>query len=261
MPSLWKSWIARAARRIGLDIKRWYPLTRDQIERDDPVLSLKSLFQRNSVTPRVILDVGANRGDYTSRFCTLFPEASVYCFEPTPDVYKALRERFADDGRVQVFELAVSDVDESVFFNIGSDPAWNSLLDTGASGMAPHPKRSIEVRATRLDTFARNQDLESIDLLKLDIQGAELRALRGALGLLAAGRISTVLLEVNFAELYAKQADFQSLSRLMFDNNYWMQGIYQAAMSSGVLRSADVVFAHSRLDKQHVENLLRESSN
>ncbi len=246
MPNALKRSVALLGRAMGYEIKRWRHPSPAQIDRDDPLLNVRSFFERHGVTPQLILDVGANRGTYADACLELFPSASVVCFEPTPDLHAALRAKYEGNPRVRIIPVAVTERDEAITFHVRSEDVWNSILASGDSGIAPGSVKQVQVQGETLDTVAARESMPAVDLLKLDIQGAELMALRGAQGLLAAGRISMVQLEMNFQQLYAQQADLESVSRLMFRNGYWLMGVYQATTLNGMLASTDIVFAHGR---------------
>jgi FkbM family methyltransferase len=246
MPNALKRSVALFGRAMGYEIKRWRHPSREQLERDDPLLNIRAFFQRHAVTPQLVLDVGANRGTYGDQCLELFPAARVICFEPTPDLHAALAARYEGNPRARVLPVAVTETDGPLTFHVRSDDVWNSILANGDSGITPGGARQVAVEGVKLDTLAARESLGQIDLLKLDIQGAELMALRGARELLAGGRIGIVQTEINFQRLYAGQADLEGVSRLMHGHGYWLQGIYQGSTLNGMLSSADLVFAHAR---------------
>ena len=246
MPNALKRTISNLSRSLGYEIKRWRHPTQAQVDQHDPLLNIRAFFQSHSITPRVVLDVGANQGDYADHCLRLFPASSVYCFEPTPAVLERLRNRFASNPRVKIIEAAVVESDAPVTFHLRGEDVWNSVLADGQSGIAPGATQRVEVRGIKLDTFAAEQGIGQVDLLKLDIQGAEHKALLGAGQLLRDGRMALVQMEMNFQNLYSGQADFQTVSKLMFQNGYWPVGLYQPSMLNGLLCAIELVFAHSR---------------
>jgi len=86
---------------------------------------------------------------------------------------------------------------------------------------------TIDVEAVTLDDFCAVEKIQRIDILKMDIQGAELLALRGATGLFAAQAIDLVFTEVLFAPLYAEQGNFHELCAWLHARSYQLFGIYQ----------------------------------
>ena len=150
-------------------------------------------YQQALTQPRapVIFDVGAHIGQVASDYRRLFPEATIHAFEPFPASSAQLKERFRDDQRVFVHELAVSDSCAILNFNSNAVSATNSLLNTdsranenwGAGTVVTD--RKVQVMSTTIDSFCDQYKIEAIDILKLDIQGAELAALRGAANMLS----------------------------------------------------------------------------
>ena len=247
MPHPIKYYISNLSRSMGYEIKRWRHPTQAQVDAQDPLLNIRSFLEQKRVSPKVVFDVGANQGDYAAQCLQLFPAARVFCFEPTPAVLQTLKQRHGADARVTIVEGAVMEADAPVTLNVRTDHVWNSVLSNGEAGIAPGAMSQVQVKGLRLDSFAAQNSIDHVDLLKLDIQGAELKALAGAEGLLRDGKISVVQLEMNFQNLYAGQADLQSVSQLMFRHGYWLQGVYSPSMLNGLLCSIEVVFAHSKL--------------
>jgi hypothetical protein len=101
----------------------------------------------------------------------------------------------------------------------------------------------ISVETTTLDTFCAQQHLNRIQVLKMDIQGAELKALRGAAGLLDRQAIDLVYTEMNFGHLYEGQGTFHDVSQLLSTYRYSLYGLYNIAYAaSGPIGWADAIF-------------------
>lgn len=140
---------------------------------------------RKLLGPRKIstcVDIGANVGSYTSELLRQFPDAQVYSFEPSETNVAKLRARFSDMARVHLVPCAVSDCEGEA----------NLYSNEPGSGLASLLKRDLDyldisfdefelVRTLRFDDFW-HQEMKStpIDILKLDIEGMELSALKGA---------------------------------------------------------------------------------
>ncbi len=136
--------------------------------------------------PAVVFDVGANIGLVTSRIIRLFPSARVHAFEPTPDTARVLRQRLGEQNRVVLNELAIAEVNGSLSFNVDNKThggGSNSLMEHSedfATRARVDRYEPIEVPVTTLDHYSSTSGIDHIDVLKLDIEGAELRALRGS---------------------------------------------------------------------------------
>jgi FkbM family methyltransferase len=136
---------------------------------------------------RPAFDVGANSGVYTSRLAALVPE--VLAIEPNPDLCNVLRR--AGYRNVRVVEAAISDRSgrAKLFIPIRED--GNRSLPCATLEPTDQLRRSdeLEVRVTTLDEFADS----SPGFVKIDIEGHEIAALRGAQGLVSAHRPNVVV--------------------------------------------------------------------
>ena len=125
-----------------------------------------------------VLDVGANIGIYTEFLAKLVGSSGrVVAFEPEQQNVERLRTATQAYRQVEVVHAAVSDVSGSLKLYVADD------LNVDHRSYAPAEERAcVEVRAVSIDDFVAAQD--HVDLIKMDIQGAELAALRGARRLL-----------------------------------------------------------------------------
>ena len=134
----------------------------------------------------VVFDVGANRGIFTALMSNLVgPSGRVHAFEPSSDTCRLLHATLADRARdpanVVVNVSAVGTED-------GVATLYTPQLDHGQASLKTHNTgswsahaavRSTEVRVAALDTYSTGQALSRIDVVKMDVEGAELPALRG----------------------------------------------------------------------------------
>lgn len=122
------------------------------------------------------VDVGAHIGSTLAELCRLAPGGSHHAFEPVPYKARWLRRKFPS---VTVVEAATSDENGVArFFDAVDRPGFSSLQRP----VGDHRIRNYEVEVVRLDDELA--ELERIDLLKIDVEGAELPTLRGANDLL-----------------------------------------------------------------------------
>ena len=151
---------------------------------------------------KVVFDVGANAGIYSLAALDAEPAAEAHAFEPTPEIAAALRRTAEINGlsRLIVHEAAVSNYDGLAILrrcgeSQGGNEGMNFIVRDGGPGTDDGAERAPVVK---LDTLCRERGIERIDLMKLDVQGAEGDALEGAASLLARGAIGTVFMELNF---------------------------------------------------------------
>lgn len=159
-----------------------------------------------------VLDVGANIGLYTlSVAARVGPQGHVLAFEPDPAAARRLRENVALNafGNVTVVEAAATDACGTLPLHRAGDSECSSLFDSGLAASAS------AVRVTTIDTEVERAGLARVDLLKLDVEGAELHALRGAQRLLTGPDPPPLLVEANPITLRAAGASALALRRLL----------------------------------------------
>lgn len=154
---------------------------------------------RRQLPHPVILDVGANRGQYATLARSIFPAAKIYSFEPSPSAFRQL-EALAPSLTITAIPAAVGATDGSItLFDFTSAPG--SECATVMPGMLEEiyglPSTATVVDLTTLDSFLANAGLSHIDLLKIDVEGFELEVLQGAKNALGRGQIDHIQLEFN----------------------------------------------------------------
>jgi len=155
-----------------------------------------------------VIDVGANLGWFTLLSAALVgEEGRVIALEPEPHTFSFLKRSIERNHFANVLPLkqVASDLDGTrTLFLHQDDTLGNSIVrDFGSGG--------TEVSSTKLDTLARNYGLDTIDLVKVDAEGAEPEVISGMQRLIAEGRVSRMILEWNPKEWTPHQAICQML--------------------------------------------------
>jgi FkbM family methyltransferase len=133
----------------------------------------------------LIFDIGANVGAYCVPIGRRFPGARIVAFEPIPlnaalIEVSLLANRIAN---VDVVRACVTDTPGSVEFSVSEDSAYSSIVPTHRK---PEAAR-IVCRSVSLDAFMRERDLPAPDVVKIDVEGAELQVLQGAQAMFGSG--------------------------------------------------------------------------
>ena len=134
--------------------------------------------------------------------------------------------------------------------NINNNDATSSLLPRTKSGRRyfsknADAKTTLEVEATSIDEFMKKNEIEHIDILKFDIQGGELMALKGAQNALDSNRISIIYTEALFVPHYENNPLLHDIWSYLarFDYSFFdIYDLYRA--TNGQLRFADVIFVN-----------------
>ena len=137
-------------------------------------------------SPKLVFDIGANKGYWTKFILDLHPGTVVHAFEPQPSCALVLGQRYKENHNVFIHRNAVSNVENMrpLFFdNEGSGLA--SLSRRNLEHVGIDFSKSIEVIAVVLDNFVVERCIGQIDILKVDVEGHELAVFEGMTQVLA----------------------------------------------------------------------------
>jgi FkbM family methyltransferase len=168
---------------------------------------LSAILEHLPESGGTFVDVGANVGLIALPVSAARPDVQVHAVEAHPGNADALRRSVElNDANVTVHETAISDQPGVVHLDV-SEEAARFHITSDDSGIA--------VPASTLDALASQANLEHIDVLKLDIEGAEVAALTGAASLLERGAIACVVCEVIDAHLQRAGASSGELDQIL----------------------------------------------
>jgi FkbM family methyltransferase len=161
-------------------------------------------------------DVGANVGTWSEQVLHRCPNlCSLSCFEPSETATSRLAAAIGEDPRVRVVRVAVSDEEGlSPFYEPSEASPTSSLVSDINRGADEHivPVVTIDQEMNRLS-------LEHLDLLKIDAEGYDLHALRGAQNALSRQAISFIQFEYNRAWMFVGST-LQAAARLLDAYDY-----------------------------------------
>ena len=178
----------RAARPLALQLLR-HTGTFDVTWR-----SLRKLRDRG-LKVQFAVDGGAATGEWTLAFKKLYRDAQVLCIEPRDSAQADLQALSKKLSGIHIAQTLVGDKEGEISFNESEDQS--SVLAHSSGKTFGTPKT---IAMTTLDKLVTARSLPLPDLIKLDLQGAELMCLRGAAKCLE--HAQAVILEVNFIPLY-----------------------------------------------------------
>ncbi len=195
----------------------------------DPYRVMARLLAGQRVT--AILDAGAGHGRVSRRLLALFPEARVFAFEPNPAYRQTLAALAERNPRFTPLFAALAARYGEADLRVMCSPGNTSLFRPGSSLQAVDPEgarleRVIRVGTVSLDRWAEEQAAPPMQILKFDIQGAELEALKGAAGIL---RETVVLVysEVFFNPLYRGGALFADIDGFLREHGFVLHDLYK----------------------------------
>ena len=209
----------------------------------------------------VIVEIGAHYGEDSLRFKHIFPDASLHCFEPDPRNISIFKKH-VHLNKVFLYELALSNTngeknfyqsfDEDKVYNVPDKYDWISLEDynllklnnSGSSSLKKGYQKTLSekilVRTERFDDWAKNHNIGLIDLVWIDVQGAEGDVIDG---------MGEKIKSINYVWIeYGEKSYEDSLSReetlaLLRD-----KGFYLVNHLSSKNQSGDLLFSRKKIN-------------
>lgn len=193
-------------------------------EHETPALALRLC----GVAHPVIVDGGANKGFFVDAVFKIAPESRFLCFEPDPPLAMNLRNKFTGNQRVQIVQAALGSASGTATLNINQSRACNSLMSSagntaGELGNFMTTVDRIEVELISLDRAMGESRLPPCDILKLDLQGYELQALKGAGETLKT--VSVVIVELWYAPVYTNAVTYLQICDLLEKSGFSLYSI------------------------------------
>jgi FkbM family methyltransferase len=183
---------------VGRSFNRLYENRNHDIHTNGEVWLVKRVAQ---TSPRTIFDVGANTGKYCNELLKYCPGATIYCFEPVSKTFTLLQSAVKSD-KVMFVQKGLFSEDKKLTINLYPSHTHASLFELKA---VPYQSVGTEViDLVRGDKFIDEQSIKNIDLLKLDIEGAELGALTGLERSFREKKIRVVQFEYGYINITTK---------------------------------------------------------
>jgi FkbM family methyltransferase len=196
----------------------------------------------------VIVDGGANNGSTTEIFLQSYRSPIIHAFEPIPELVNLLNKKFRERDNVFIHGAAIGSEEKTISFNILNNLVSSSVLNPSELKKSIHGDRVgirqvVQVPQVRLDRILG--DVKEIDLLKLDLQGYELEALKGCGSLLE--RVKVVVTEIEFIALYKNQPLFGDVDVFLRGNGFNLYNLYDLyTQENGQLTAGDAVYINSK---------------
>jgi len=204
----------------------------------------------------VVFDVGANEGLISLTYQKYFTRLKLFAFEPFPDSYNRLKATSEIARYICPLNLAVSNYTGKKKFFCNSNNETNSLLESCKLNSEIDDLiktvNTIEVDTITIDDVVKQYGISQIDVLKMDIQGGELDALKGAVETLRRGRVSIIYIEIEFVHIYENQPLFLDIANFLNNYNFGLYSFYNFNYIKGQLAWADALFINKNIFKDEV---------
>lgn len=214
------NWIPAKKVRINIDdVSLYIPVEIDYLllVKSDWETKERKFVSNLPMNKGVIIDVGANIGHYTNLLAKKYPRNKVYAIEASSTIFQNLKLNCELNKLTNavLYNKAISDKDNQTidFFERGCLSTINEqfLKDWLI------PKKyinKIKVKTMTLDSLIQKEKIDQVNLLKIDIEGEEIRALNGASDSLNRGKISNLVIE------YHRYSDRDKILKLLEDLGY-----------------------------------------
>jgi FkbM family methyltransferase len=172
---------------------------------------------------RTIFDVGAHIGLTAIEFSDEFPQATVYAFEPHPGNFARMKSNLVGKPEVKLFQRGLGSEAGELPFHF--DPEHPSMARVAAHGEPVTDTIPVDT----VDSFCAANGIQSIDLMKIDVEGHEIPVLEGAVKMLSEGRIAILRIETAIDPDIAYHTQLWDLCDTLHPHGYRLFGFYDQA--------------------------------
>lgn len=198
---------------------------------------------------RTVIDIGANRGQFTLAALRWAPNARVVAFEPLPGPASTFSKVFKGVERVSLHRKAVSVCEGDAIIHVSRRDDSSSMLPMGPlqeqyfSGTEKIGQ--LEVSTARLNAVINDLSIARPAMLKIDVQGFEFEVLTGCEELFDC--FDWIYVECSFVELYRGQKLFPSVSKWLDDRGFILRGVHNISYGTrGESIQADFLFGRTQ---------------
>lgn len=185
-----------------------------------------------------IFDIGACEGEESIRYSRIFPKANIFSFEPLPKNQELIIENIKkyEATNVKLVPFAISDEAGISHFYVSSGHPENQSSDLdwdfgnkSSSLLSPDSRNNhkwlkfnekIDVATITLHSFLIENQIEEVDFIHMDVQGAELKVLLGAKDFI--NKIKAIWLEVSNLEIYENQPLRMDIEQFMKSKGFYL---------------------------------------
>jgi FkbM family methyltransferase len=184
-----------------------------------------------------VVDAGANIGFYSLLAASQVGErGQVHSFEPVPFNYNQLLKNIemSQKQNITVHKLGLWNQDETLTFSL--DQSMNNNHGSFTAGPVGQTHNQVECPVTRLDRLLQEGTIKKVDLVKMDIEGAELMALQGALNTIDQFE-SSFLMEINQGACQAMGYESTQIDEIFLKRGYKIFLVNTRPEDSGFIKS------------------------
>jgi FkbM family methyltransferase len=253
---MFKKLAKKTINKLGFDLIKY-----------NPKVDLDYLLKDKICKNPIIFDVGGNKGQSIEKYLKIFDEPIIHSFEPIKEIFNIMHEKFKNNKNIFLNNVALGDKTEkrelnvtaklgkhSSFNKINPDTDWLKITSELHNTSKENYVTSVQkVNVIKLDDYCKENEIEVIDLLKIDTQGYEDKVLEGGLNLIKCNKIKSIVTEIMFDNVYEKHFSFSCIEKFIIPYNFRMVGIdlYNNNLFSGLNFWANVYYFNKNFHKTY----------
>ena len=218
--------ITELIRSLGYDIKS----IKKTISSNDFDSIIKYLLKDKK--KHIYFDIGANLGDSIERFKKINKDSVIHSFEPTPELFDKIKEKYGFDKNLIINNIGVTDTKGKAEFYSYKYHRINSVVQVEKNSKFAKARvlsvkankenfeNTIDISTTSIDIYCDENNINEIDFIKIDIQGGEEKCLQGMQKLLSKEKASIIELELIIGFGYKKNFSFYDYEKHLNKHNY-----------------------------------------
>lgn len=163
----------------------------------------------------VIYDVGANVGVFSSKILNRYPDATLVLFEPVKEYYQYLKDKFADNKKVKVYNFAL--IDSTRFLSISKDGqnlGYNTITEISKYGNVE------DVNGISLSSLQKIEKIPLPDLIKVDVENSEYLFVEGCKDMFKLHTPRKIVMEIGVLKTHPLWYKEQEMIEYLFDLGY-----------------------------------------
>lgn len=186
----------------------------------------------------VIIDIGANEGQFAKRMRQNGFKGRILSFEPVQKTFDKLKLAANSDNNWQVHKLALGDKKQTAVINVSASSDLSSMLQPNDFGVSKYPKIESsyqeEIEVDLLDSFVKSNSISGNNiLLKMDTQGYDLNVFRGGVNVLA--NVRCILSEISLIPIYDGMPSYKDVLTEYENYNFAVSGFYPVSRNKSNL--------------------------
>lgn len=201
----------------------------DYLTEKEIINQLKRVFLNKKTIS--LIDIGAHKGEYISSIINNFDISKAYCFEPNPKVFKILYKKISLNKKIELLNYGASNNTGNILFNENIESSSSSINELNKNSNYYKKKffllnflgfddvtKKIEIKVITLNDFIVENNINKIDLLKIDTEGHEFQVSLGLQDKMY--MIHLIHFEHHFDDMIIKDYKFTDIHNLLVKNEF-----------------------------------------